>query len=74
MWKCRGRNKLLMKGFSSYSRTWIQTLKGKREVMKHMLGEQDSESKKKMDELTEELKEKVAESEDLEALNKTLVI
>ncbi|KAG0522893.1 hypothetical protein BDA96_07G077000 [Sorghum bicolor] len=52
----------------------IQTLKGKLEVMKHMLGEQDSESKKKMDELTEELKEKVAESEDMEALNKTLVI
>jgi predicted RND superfamily exporter protein len=52
----------------------IQTLKGKWEVMKHMLGEQDSESKKKMDELTEELKEKVAELEDLEALNKTLVI
>lgn len=52
----------------------IQTMKGKLEVMKHMPGEQDSESKKKMDELTEELKEKVAESEEMEALNKALVI
>ena len=51
----------------------IQTMKGKLEVMKHMPGEQDSESKK-MDELTEELKEKVAESEEMEALNKALVI
>ena len=52
----------------------IQTLESKMKVMKHMPGEQDSESKKKMDELTEELKEKVAESEQMEALNKALVI
>ena len=52
----------------------IQTLESNIKVMKHMPGEQDSESKKKMDELTEELKEKVAESEQMEALNKALVI
>ena len=51
----------------------IQTLESNMKVMKHMPGEQDSESKK-MDELTEELKEKVAESEEMEALNKALVI
>jgi len=52
----------------------IQTLRGKLEVMKHMPGEQDSESKKKMDELAEELKEKMDELEAMESLNQTLII
>ncbi|KAF8762198.1 hypothetical protein HU200_009748 [Digitaria exilis] len=52
----------------------IQQLQGKLEVMKHMPGEEDSESKKKMKELSEELKEKYDEMEAVESLNQTLVI
>ena len=52
----------------------IQTLESKMKVMKHMPGEQDSESKKKMDELAEELKEKMDELEAMEFLNQTLFI
>ncbi|XP_066317295.1 factor of DNA methylation 1-like isoform X2 [Miscanthus floridulus] len=52
----------------------IQTLESKMKVMKHMPGEQDSESKKKMDELAEELKEKMDELEAMESLNQTLII
>ena len=52
----------------------IQTLRGKLEVMKHMPGEQDSESKEKMDELAVWLHEKVDELEDIDCLNQTLII
>ncbi|GJN14312.1 hypothetical protein PR202_gb01121 [Eleusine coracana subsp. coracana] len=52
----------------------IQQLVGKLEVMKHMPGEEDSESKKKMEELSEELKEKYEEKDAMESLNLTLVI
>lgn len=52
----------------------IQQLKGKLEVMKHMGGEEDSAVKKKIDEMSEQLKDKIEELEDTEALNQTLVI
>jgi predicted nuclease with TOPRIM domain len=51
----------------------IQQLQGKLEVMKHMPGEEDSESKK-MDELTEKLQEKYDEMDAVESLNQTLVM
>jgi FKBP-type peptidyl-prolyl cis-trans isomerase len=51
----------------------IQQLQGKLEVMKHMPGEEDSESKRKMKELSEELQEKYDEMEAMESLNQTLV-
>ncbi|KAJ1282816.1 hypothetical protein BS78_03G080700 [Paspalum vaginatum] len=52
----------------------IQTLRGKLEVMKHMPGEENSESKKKIDELAEELKEKEEEKDAMQSLNQTLII
>ncbi|KAK3160223.1 hypothetical protein QOZ80_1BG0056820 [Eleusine coracana subsp. coracana] len=52
----------------------IQQLQGKLEVMKHMPGEEDSESKKKIDELKEKLQEKYDEMDAVESLNQTLVI
>ncbi|KAL6659502.1 hypothetical protein ACP70R_003542 [Stipagrostis hirtigluma subsp. patula] len=52
----------------------IQQLQGKLEVMKHMPGEEDSESKKKIEELSEELQEKLDEMDAMESLNQTLVI
>ena len=52
----------------------IQQLKGKLEVMKHMPGEEDSESKKKIKELTEELQYKYDEMEYMESMNQTLLI
>ncbi|KAJ6799933.1 factor of DNA methylation 5-like [Iris pallida] len=52
----------------------IQQLTGKLNVMKHMGGEEDSGLKKKMDEMGEELKDKIGEMEHLEALNQALVV
>ncbi|CAO2198794.1 unnamed protein product [Urochloa humidicola] len=52
----------------------IQQLQGKLEVMKHMPGEEDSESKKKIKELSDELQDKYEEMEAMESLNQTLVI
>ncbi|KAJ0979515.1 hypothetical protein J5N97_014989 [Dioscorea zingiberensis] len=52
----------------------IQQLKGKLQVMKHMGGEEDSGVKKKIEELTDELNEKMEEMDGLEDLNSTLVI
>ncbi|KAF8780036.1 hypothetical protein HU200_002003 [Digitaria exilis] len=52
----------------------IQQLNGHLEVMKHMPGEKDSESKKKMKELSEELQDKYDEMEAMESLNQTLII
>ncbi|KAG8077323.1 hypothetical protein GUJ93_ZPchr0007g6012 [Zizania palustris] len=52
----------------------IQQLKGKLEVMKHMPGDEDSASKYKIDELSEELQEKMDELDAMESLNQTLVI
>ncbi|TVU22122.1 hypothetical protein EJB05_31804 [Eragrostis curvula] len=52
----------------------IQQLQGKLEVMKHMPGEEDSESKKKIDELSEELQDKYEEMDAMESLNQTLVV
>lgn len=52
----------------------IQQLKGKLEVMKHMPGEEDSESKKKIKELTEELQDKYDEMEYMESMNQILLI
>jgi len=52
----------------------IQTLESNMKVMKHMPGEQDSESKEKMDELAVWLHEKVDELEDIDCLNQTLII
>ncbi|TVU42766.1 hypothetical protein EJB05_09187 [Eragrostis curvula] len=51
----------------------IQQLKGKLEVVKHMEGE-GVDVKKRSEELTAELNEKIEEMEDLETLNQTLVI
>nr|CAB3472388.1 unnamed protein product [Digitaria exilis] len=52
----------------------IQQLNGHLEVMKHMPGEKDSESKKRMKELSEELQDKYDEMEAMESLNQTLII
>ncbi|KAL5226852.1 hypothetical protein ABZP36_015117 [Zizania latifolia] len=52
----------------------IQQLKGKLEVMKHMPGDEDLASKNKIDELSEELQEKIDELDAMESLNQTLVI
>uniref|UniRef100_A0ACD5VM68 Uncharacterized protein n=1 Tax=Avena sativa TaxID=4498 RepID=A0ACD5VM68_AVESA len=52
----------------------IQQLKGKLEVMKCMPGHEDSESKNKINELSDELQEKIDELDSMESLNQTLVI
>ncbi|RCV30005.1 hypothetical protein SETIT_6G059700v2 [Setaria italica] len=51
----------------------IEQLKGKLEVVKHMEGE-GVDVKKRSEELTAELNERIEEMEDLESLNQTLVI
>lgn len=51
----------------------IEQLKGKLEVVKHMAGE-GVDVKKRSEELTAELNERIEEMEDLEALNQTLVV
>ncbi|KAJ3676848.1 hypothetical protein LUZ60_002572 [Juncus effusus] len=50
----------------------IQQLRGQLEVMKHM--DDDSEVENRIDGLEEELKEKVEDLEDIEALNQTLIV
>ncbi|VAH61822.1 unnamed protein product [Triticum turgidum subsp. durum] len=52
----------------------IKQLQGKLEVMKHMPGEEDSESKKRIDELSEELQDKYDEMDAMESLYHTLLI
>ncbi|PNT72387.1 hypothetical protein BRADI_2g43557v3 [Brachypodium distachyon] len=52
----------------------IKQLQGKLEVMKHMPGEEDSESKRKIDELNEELQEKYDDMDLMESLHQTLLI
>uniref|UniRef100_A0ACD5VJA6 Uncharacterized protein n=1 Tax=Avena sativa TaxID=4498 RepID=A0ACD5VJA6_AVESA len=52
----------------------IKQLQGKLEVMKHMPGEEDSGSKKKIDELSEELQDKYEEMDAMESLHHTLLI
>ena len=52
----------------------IKQLQGKLEVMKHMPGEEDSESKRKIDELSEQLQDKLDEMEASESLHKTLLL
>ncbi|WVZ95030.1 hypothetical protein U9M48_040840 [Paspalum notatum var. saurae] len=51
----------------------IEQLKGKLEVVKHMDGE-GFDAKKRTEELTKELNERIEEMEDLEALNQALVV
>ena len=51
----------------------IEQLKGKLEVVRHMEGE-GVDVKKRTEELTAKLNERIEEMEDLEALNQTLVI
>ncbi|KAL6847823.1 hypothetical protein ACP4OV_021951 [Aristida adscensionis] len=51
----------------------IQQLQGKLEVMKHMPSEEDSESKKKIAELSEELQAKYEDMDSMQSLNNTLV-
>ncbi|XP_006645454.1 factor of DNA methylation 1-like [Oryza brachyantha] len=51
----------------------IQQLQGKLEVMKHMPGEEDSEARRKIDELNEELKSKYDDMNEMESLNQILV-
>ena len=52
----------------------IQQLRGKLKVMKHMPGHEDSESTKKISELSAELQDKMDELDAMESLNQTLVI
>ena len=51
----------------------IQQLRSNIQVMKHMGHEEDAALKKKMNEMDEELKDKVEEMEALEDLNHSLV-
>ncbi|EMS62541.1 hypothetical protein TRIUR3_25973 [Triticum urartu] len=48
--------------------------KGKLEVIKHMLGEEDSESKRKINELSAEFQDKYDEMDAVEALHHTLLM
>ena len=52
----------------------IKQLQGKLEVMKHMPGEKDSESKRKIDELSDELQDKLDEMDAMESIHKTLLL
>lgn len=52
----------------------IKQLQGKLEVMKHMPGEEDSESKRKIDELSDELQDKLDEMDAMESLHKALLL
>lgn len=51
----------------------IEEIKGKLLVMKH-LGQDDTVVQKKMEEMNEQLEEKVGEMDDLESLNQTLIV
>ncbi|RHN64919.1 putative XS domain-containing protein [Medicago truncatula] len=52
----------------------IEELKGKLQVMKH-LGDQDDEAiKKKMEEMSTELADKIESLEDMESMNQTLIV
>ncbi|XP_057967464.1 factor of DNA methylation 1 isoform X2 [Malania oleifera] len=51
----------------------IEELKGKLQVMKHMGDDDDAGIKKKMEEMTKELEEKIGEMDDLESLNQALI-
>ncbi|KAM3214517.1 hypothetical protein ACQJBY_066797 [Aegilops geniculata] len=52
----------------------IKQLQGKLNVMKHMPGEEDFESKRKIDELSEELQEKYDEINEMESLHGALLM
>jgi hypothetical protein len=52
----------------------IQQLKGKLKVMEHLQGDEDSVSKNKIYELSEELQKKIDELDPMESFNQTLVI
>lgn len=52
----------------------IEQMKGKLEVMKHMRAEDDSTFDKKIDDLKNDLKDKIEEMDDLESLNQTLIV
>ncbi|KAF7063769.1 hypothetical protein CFC21_070259 [Triticum aestivum] len=52
----------------------IKHLQGKLNVMKHMPGEEDFESKRKIDELSKELQEKYDEINEMESLHGALLI
>jgi hypothetical protein len=52
----------------------IQQLKGKLKVMEHLQGDEDSVSKNKIYELSEELQKKIDELDAMESFNQTLVI
>ena len=52
----------------------IEQLRGQLKVMECMGGENDKAVKKKMEEMEEELKEKVEQLEDVDTLNQTLII
>ena len=49
-------------------------MKGALQVMQHMKGDGDTEMKRKMETIQEELKEKEEELDDVEELNQTLII
>lgn len=52
----------------------IQRLKGAFEVMKHMTDEGDTEGKKKLESIEEELQDKEEELEGLGSMNQALII
>uniref|UniRef100_A0A453F236 Factor of DNA methylation 1-5/IDN2 domain-containing protein n=1 Tax=Aegilops tauschii subsp. strangulata TaxID=200361 RepID=A0A453F236_AEGTS len=52
----------------------IKQMQGKLEVMKHMPGVEDSESKRKIDELSAELQDKYDEMDAMESLHHTLLM
>ncbi|KAF9616561.1 hypothetical protein IFM89_030328 [Coptis chinensis] len=52
----------------------IQELRGNLQVMKHMGGEDDNKLQDDMKKIDEELKDKIEEMDDLEAMNQTLLI
>lgn len=52
----------------------IEDLKGKLEVMKHLGDEDDAAVQKKMKEMNDELESKIDDLDEMESLNKTLIM
>ncbi|WJX45378.1 hypothetical protein P8452_32262 [Trifolium repens] len=52
----------------------IEELRGKLQVMKHLGDQDDAAIKKKMEEMTDELTDKIESLEDMESMNQTLIV
>ena len=52
----------------------IEELKGKLQVMKHLGDQDDAAIKKKMEEMSTELEDKIESLEDMESMNLTLIV